>query len=249
VAKGAIVDMLKHLRDDDRLSIVTFDSSSDVLQELEIVKNIAMNKLKRTIDGIYSGGSTNLERGYKRATEQLTNCFACVNGGLDKFENRIVVLTDAQANSGDYSDSGLAKLIDNNSKTSIFTTVIGIGLDFNAELIESIIKTRGANYFNVYSPSQFRKKLDEEFEFMVTPLVFDLKLEIDSSSFDGGNGWQVIKVYGSPNIDGGLTEEGTLIDINTLFPSPKTEEGIKGGVVLLKLYKPAKYTPLKLKVT
>eukprot|EP01023_Acetabularia_acetabulum_P037178 TRINITY_DN351_c1_g1_i5.p1 TRINITY_DN351_c1_g1~~TRINITY_DN351_c1_g1_i5.p1 ORF type:complete len:593 (+),score=81.22 TRINITY_DN351_c1_g1_i5:83-1861(+) len=249
VAKTALQDMLQHLRDGDQLSIVTFDSLSDVVQKLQPVQDIDMTSLKGTISEIYSGGSTNLEAGFTTATKQLTDCFVCVNLGLEQFENRIIILTDAQANTGDYSDTGLATLITQNSQQGIFTSIVGIGLDFNSELIESITKTRGANYFNVYSPSQFRQKLNKEFDFIVTPLVFDLKLEIDAMSFDNGNGWQVIKVYGSPNIDGGLTKEGTLIDINTLFPSPKTEEGIKGGVVLLKLFKPRKNIPLKLKVT
>ena len=39
--------------------------------------------------------------------------------------------------------------------------------------------------------------------------------------------------------------------VHTLFPSPKTEEGIKGGVVLLRLRPPANgaNTPLRLAVT
>eukprot|EP01025_Chloroclados_australasicus_P027865 TRINITY_DN2757_c0_g1_i1.p1 TRINITY_DN2757_c0_g1~~TRINITY_DN2757_c0_g1_i1.p1 ORF type:complete len:673 (+),score=86.73 TRINITY_DN2757_c0_g1_i1:171-2189(+) len=250
VSKTAVVDLLKHLRADDRLSIVTFDSSSDVVLELTLFGDVEVAGLQEEIGRIQDGGSTNLESGYRRATRQLTDCFECMGGGLQLYENRIIILTDAQANTGDYSDSGLAALVSDNSNTnSIFTTVIGIGLDFNSELIEALTKTRGANYFSVYSPTQFRQKLDDGFEFLVTPLVFDLKLEIDPASFDNGNGWQVIKVYGSPNIDGGLTEEGTLIEINTLFPSPKTEEGIKGGVVLLKLYKPDQPVPLKLKVS
>ena len=42
------------------------------------------------------------------------------------------------------------------------------------------------------------------------------------------------------------------LQINTLFPSPKTEEGIKGGVVLLRMRPPAagaSSTPLQLSVT
>jgi Ca-activated chloride channel family protein len=42
------------------------------------------------------------------------------------------------------------------------------------------------------------------------------------------------------------------VQIKTLFPSPKTEEGIKGGVVLLRMRPPtagANSTPLQLSVT
>lgn len=41
-----------------------------------------------------------------------------------------------------------------------------------------------------------------------------------------------------------------LLQVSTLFPSPKTEEGIKGGVVLLRMQLPGIIrTPLRLTVT
>eukprot|EP01023_Acetabularia_acetabulum_P011516 TRINITY_DN1532_c0_g1_i1.p1 TRINITY_DN1532_c0_g1~~TRINITY_DN1532_c0_g1_i1.p1 ORF type:complete len:797 (+),score=137.84 TRINITY_DN1532_c0_g1_i1:96-2486(+) len=249
VAKQAVIDMLQHLEPGDQLSIITFDWNAVLELELTPVEDLNMAQLQEKIGSFKAGGSTNMEVGYKSATEQLTNCGECIEGGLEQYENRIIFITDAQPNTGDISSSSLAGLLQQNSQKDIFTTVIGVGLDFNSELIEIMTKTKGANYYNVYSPSDFRKKMDEEFDFMVTPLVFDLKLEIDSESFNDGEGWQVIKVYGSPNIDGGLTKNGTFIEINTLFPTPRTEEGIKGGVVLLKMLKPQKNIPLKLQVS
>eukprot|EP01023_Acetabularia_acetabulum_P011521 TRINITY_DN1532_c0_g1_i7.p1 TRINITY_DN1532_c0_g1~~TRINITY_DN1532_c0_g1_i7.p1 ORF type:complete len:816 (+),score=143.36 TRINITY_DN1532_c0_g1_i7:96-2543(+) len=249
VAKQAVIDMLQHLEPGDQLSIITFDWNAVLELELTPVEDLNMAQLQEKIGSFKAGGSTNMEVGYKSATEQLTNCGECIEGGLEQYENRIIFITDAQPNTGDISSSSLAGLLQQNSQKDIFTTVIGVGLDFNSELIEIMTKTKGANYYNVYSPSDFRKKMDEEFDFMVTPLVFDLKLEIDSESFNDGEGWQVIKVYGSPNIDGGLTKNGTFIEINTLFPTPRTEEGIKGGVVLLKILKPERNIPLILQVS
>eukprot|EP01024_Parvocaulis_polyphysoides_P054992 TRINITY_DN5590_c2_g1_i1.p1 TRINITY_DN5590_c2_g1~~TRINITY_DN5590_c2_g1_i1.p1 ORF type:complete len:429 (+),score=64.13 TRINITY_DN5590_c2_g1_i1:38-1288(+) len=249
VANQAVIDMLKHLKDGDRLSIVTFDSIADLRLELTLFENLNLGELQEQVGNFFTRGSTNMEAGYSMATEQLTQCSECMEGGLELYENRIIMITDAQPNTGSISSDTLAGLLQKNAKDDIFTTIIGVGLDFNSELIEIMTKTRGANYYNVYSPADFRKQMDEEFDFMVTPLVFDLKLEIDPKSFDDGMGWQVIKVYGSPNIDGGLTKNGSFIEINTLFPTPRTEEGIKGGVVLLKMFKPDSNIPLELKVS
>jgi hypothetical protein len=60
----------------------------------------------------------------------------------------------------------------------IYTTTFGIGLDFNATLTDQISKNRGANYFSVNSASEFKRKLDADFEYFVTPLVFDLSLKV-----------------------------------------------------------------------
>ena len=44
----------------------------------------------------------------------------------------------------------------------------GVGLDFNTELVESIAKVKGANYFAVHSPGEFRRRLVDEFDYAVT---------------------------------------------------------------------------------
>lgn len=43
----------------------------------------------------------------------------------------------------------------------------GVGLDFNTELVEGISKVRGANYFSVHSPGEFRRRLTDEFDYAV----------------------------------------------------------------------------------
>lgn len=51
------------------------------------------------------------------------------------------------------------------------------------------------------------------------------------------------QVYGSPNPNdtarAALGGNGTISRVSTLFPSPKSEEGIKGGVVLLRVQAPS----------
>ncbi|MBW2459079.1 MAG: hypothetical protein JRI68_31555, partial [Deltaproteobacteria bacterium] len=72
------------------------------------------------------------------------------------------------------------------------------------------------------------KRLDEEFDFMVTPLVFDLTLAVEAK------GYEIAAVYGSPEAN---QATGEIMKVNTLFPS-KVEEGeTRGGVILLKLRK------------
>ncbi len=110
----------------------------------------------------------------------------------------------------------------------IYTTFIGIGVDFNSELVEGITKIKGANYYSVHSAEEFRQRMDDEFDFMVTPLVFDLRLNLDAP------GYEIEKVYGSPEAD---LATGDLMRVNTLFPSRAEEGEVRGGVILVKLNK------------
>lgn len=49
-----------------------------------------------------------------------------------------------------------------------FPWPLGVGLDFNSQLVEAITKVRGANYFSVHTPGEFKRRLVDEFDFAVT---------------------------------------------------------------------------------
>jgi Ca-activated chloride channel family protein len=82
--------------------------------------------------------------------------------------------------------------------------------------------------------------MDDEFDFMVTPLVFDLRLKLDSP------GYEIEKVYGSPEAD---QATGELMKVNTLFPSKAEEGQVKGGVILVKLKKLSNQGIMRLSVS
>ena len=71
--------------------------------------------------------------------------------------------------------------------------------------------------------------MGEEFEYMVTPLVFDLNMKLDA------DGFEVVNVYGT---DSYSSENGNIMHVNTLFPSKTNSDGeVKGGIIVLKLKK------------
>ena len=134
-------------------------------------------------------------------------------------------------NTGIIDENSLLGLTKKNSESKIYTTFIGIGIDFNTNLIESITKIRGCNYYSVHSYKEFMTRMDTQFEFMVTPLVFNLNLRLKSDN----NKYIIDKIYGSPEAD---QSTGEIMKINTLFPSSSNDDGeIKGGITLIKLKK------------
>jgi Ca-activated chloride channel family protein len=223
IATESIVAMMGHLQAGDRFGVVTFTDGASALKALTLVGETDMNALARQILALTALDSTNLEAGYRMGADMLAKL-----GTVDPstYENRIILLTDAMPNTGDTSATSLAGMVGSSANQRIFTTFIGIGVDFNSTLIELLTKTKGANYYSVHGSQEFKLRLDEEFDFMVTPLVFGLRLALQSGGF------QVKDVYGSPEAD---QATGQLIFVNTLFPS-KTENGqTKGGIILALL--------------
>ena len=234
IANEAVVRLLDNLNEDDSFGMVLFDNQAYLAKPLNLVGKTDMNAIKGHILELQARGGTNMEAGYRKGTDLFKNSHL---RNPDEYENRIIFLTDAMPNMGMISEKGLFGLTEENSKNNIYTTFIGIGLDFNTELINHITKIRGANYYSVHSSKDFYARMDDEFEYMVTPLVFNLLLQLDAPGFE------IEKVYGSPEAD---ESTGEIMKVNTLFPS-KTQDGeTRGGIVILKLKKIGNDNTLKL---
>ena len=236
IANESLVALLDHLNPDDRLGVVLFDNSAYVAKDLRLVSGTDMAALKNHILEITPQGGTNMEAGYKAGTKLLDEYR---QADSEEYENRIIFLTDAMPNLGNTDEYHLALLAEDNAEANIYTTFIGVGLDFNSELIRAITQTQGANYFAVHSREEFKQQLDDNFEYMVTPLVFDLTLKLESQ------GYNIKAVYGSPEAD---LSSGEIMKINTLFPSQRRDGRTRGGLVLLHLEKIDSQASLELAV-
>ncbi len=223
LANKAVCTLIDQLKPDDCFGLVTFDSEAKTLQTIKQVSDLNLSNLKNNIMEITDRGGTNFSAGYIEATAAFKNF---QNANKDEYENRIIIITDAMPNYGETGSNSLLKMVDNNATSGIYTTFIGVGVDFNTKLIEEITDVKGANYYSVHNNEEFQKRMGEEFEFMVTPLVFDLSLDVDSKDYS------IEAIYGS---DSANAKNGNIMKVNTLFPSKSEGGEVKGGVILLKV--------------
>jgi Ca-activated chloride channel family protein len=225
VAKDALAAVTEKLRPDDRFGVVLYNGASTVAKPLNPVADTDMDAIRGHIrEDLRPGGGTNLDAGMDDALSLLD---PHADADQTTYENRMIVLTDAMPNVGRTSDEGLrGRLETAAAERNAHATFVGVGVDFNTDLVDEITSVRGANYYAVHSPSQFRERVVENFEYMVTPLVFDLSLELDADGYD------IEQVYGSTAAD---EATGELLSVNTLFASPTEGGRTRGGVVLAKV--------------
>ena len=233
-AREALVALTRHLESDDRFGVVLYNNRAHTAKPLREVGRTDMDAIREHVRALEAGGGTDMSAGFREAHELLAGES---DGGKDgdegdanptELERRIVFMTDAMPNLGETGEEGLVDLVGDAAADGIYTTFVGMGLDTNAELIDALSSTRGANHYFVHSAAEFERRLGEEFEYMVTPLVFDLSLDLVA------DGYEIEAVYGSPNADAAT---GEVMHVSTLFPSPTREGETRGGVVLLKLRK------------
>jgi Ca-activated chloride channel family protein len=212
--------LTEQLEADDRLGVVLYNNRSHVAKPLRDVETTDMPAIRQHIRSISAGGGTNLSDGFEAGWELLADA------PTRDCEQRLVFLTDMMPNTGATDENELTTLFADAASDGIHTTFIGMGLDENADLASSLSGIRGANHYFVTSGEEFRQRLGDEFEYMVTPLVYDLALELDTE------GYEIADVYGSPSPD---SATGRLLHVGTLFPSPKHDGETRGGLILVGL--------------
>ena len=180
-----------------------------------------MDAIRGHIREVQSGGGTNMADGFETAVDMLAE-----TNPEDDVEQRVVFMTDMMPNTSQTGKSELTQLFKAAADDGIHTTFIGMGLDTNADLADELSGIRGANQYFVHSADEFEQRLDSEFEYMVTPLVYDLDLELRT------DGYEIESVHGSPANN---PTEGQLMHVGTLFPSAKEDGKARGGVILVRL--------------
>ena len=224
VAKDALVALTEQLHPDDRVGVVLFNNEATVAKPLRDVETTDMDAIRGHIrEDIQAGGGTNIADGMAEAADMFGEY---ADADPTEAETRQIVITDAMPNTGQTDDQALQDRLAGYAEDGIHTSFVGVGVDFNPELVDEITAVRGANYRSVHSAEKFETYLGDEFEYMVTPLVYDLSVELDAADAE------IATVYGSTAAEDATDE---LLSVNTLFPSPKSDGETRGGVVLVKL--------------
>ncbi|MFB6307714.1 MAG: VWA domain-containing protein, partial [Haloarculaceae archaeon] len=223
-AADAVATLTRKLNGDDRIGVVTYSNGANRLQSLRSVNETDMDRLRTRVEGIRANGGTNLDAGMRTA-----RAMAEQHAGEEGYATRIVYVTDAQPNLGDTGGASLKSRLQAHASSGIHSTFVGVGVDFNSRLTETVATVRGANYYSVHSPAQFEERMSDGFKYMVTPLAHDLSLSVET------DGYEIESVYGSPQD----ASSGRLIHVTTLFPSRSTGNKSEGSVILLELNRTA----------
>ena len=208
-AKEAVKSVVDKLNADDTFGLIVFNSEYKVKRELSEVGE-DKSKIKAIIDDLNANGGTNIEDALKKAYELLERYGK-------KSNRRIILITDARPNIGAVGENDFLGII-REYEQKIGITVFGVGLDFGQGLAKAISETKGGNYIYLSDIKQIKKRLDEEFEFLISPIAENFKLNIKSFEH-----FKILNTYGLPQ----KNNENIQLSAKTLFLS-KT----KGAVAI-----------------
>jgi len=140
-AKQAACMAVEQLSSKDRVAVIIYDNEAEVLVPSQPASN--PDAIKAKISRIETGGGTGLYAGVKLGGEQLDE-------NLKKMKvNRVLLLSDGLANEGPSTPRDLANLGKRLLADGITTSTIGLGDDYNEDLMVALAEAGGANYYYV----------------------------------------------------------------------------------------------------
>jgi Ca-activated chloride channel family protein len=143
-ARQAACVAVDYLGDDDYFSVVTFDNETEVLIAPERVGGERhRDELKARIGRIQPGGGTAIYAGVSLGARQVQKY-------LEKeYVNRVVLLSDGLANVGPSRTSDLSTLGRELRRSGLSVTTVGLGDDYNEDLMTALAEASNANYYYV----------------------------------------------------------------------------------------------------
>ena len=155
--KQAALQLVDRLAPNDVFSLVVFSDQARVLVAAQKVED--KDALREKIEGIRADGSTALYSGVKLGADQIEEYLS------SKRINRVILLSDGLANIGPSSPRDLRRLGGQLTERGISVTTIGVGDDYNEDLMAALAQASDANYYYVKDteklPEIFAKELGE----------------------------------------------------------------------------------------
>lgn len=169
-AKQAISALVDRLSTNDYLSIVIYDDRIETLLPTQHVTD--KSRIKQLVSEIYPRGSTNLGGGMEEGFRQTARNFK------REYINRVILLSDGLANQGITDPRELNRIANQYRSQSISLSTIGVGLEYNENLMLGLAEHGGGNYYFVESPGRLASILEKELNGMSYTVAQNAHIEL-----------------------------------------------------------------------
>lgn len=163
-AQQAAISLVKSLRPNDTVSIVSFETKARV----EVPPGQARDPyyLENAITGIPLGQETDLYEGLRLAWEQIM-AYAGRPGTI----SRVILLTDGEPTHGKTKPNDFFSLAGQIRQSGTPVTTIGVGPTYNEKLLMDIAQTTGSLWYHVSNPSYMGDIFADEVTQMARTIV------------------------------------------------------------------------------
>ncbi len=172
-AQQAACHALDRLDVHDRVAVVAYDDQVRLLSPGVAVSDGARAELKRQINALRPGGQTDLGGGWLRGAQEVATGDSLVK------VSRVLLLTDGLANVGITDREELTRHARELAQRGVATTTLGLGTDYDHELLEAMATEGGGHYYFIGHPRDIPGHFAQELGEMLTVVARETTLSVD----------------------------------------------------------------------
>jgi Ca-activated chloride channel family protein len=218
-ARAAAERFVQGMSDGDLLAIVTYGSDVTVDLPMTEVSSSTRNHALDIVRRIEEGGGTNIDGGLQAARNQLQQ--ANLGGRVE----RVVLVSDGRPTEGDRSTAALTGHASALRALGATTSTLGLGLDYNEDLMEAIAVDGGGRYHYLRSGEQMAKILDDELQHGRNVVATGVQLHLPRALASG------LRVAGTPGQKDIGNGDKLVVDVGDLAAGEERHVLVKVDVV------------------
>ncbi|MDO9084704.1 MAG: VWA domain-containing protein [Anaerolineaceae bacterium] len=224
--KQAAMYVVDRLQENDRVALVAYDDQVHLLSPSIKTTTENRNEIKRLINSIRIGGTTNLSGGW------LQGCQEVASVAEELTINRSLLLTDGLANVGIVDLEELSIHSRELASRGVTTSTFGVGHGFNEHLLEAMANQGRGNFYYIETPMGIPGIFMKEFNELATITASDVEIEMEIPehvNIEILGGWSHEKVAGKIRIFAGnlYSEQSQEIYLKVLTPPSTEHEELK----------------------
>ena len=186
-ARQAVSKLLASLTAKDRFALVTYSDGVELVSGLKPVSAAHQQQLNSLIAAVAAAGGTNLGAGLQSGIDVL------LSGEEIGNTRKLVLISDGLANKGITDAFRLGTMAGLAVEKEFTVSTVGVGNDFNEQLMTAIADRGAGNYYYLENPMAFSEVFQKEFIYAQATVASNVSIWFPQS-----NGLTLVDAAGYP---------------------------------------------------
>jgi Ca-activated chloride channel family protein len=177
-AKGALKFVLNNLREGDLFNIVAYDSEIQTFRpELQKYNDDTRAAAIGFVDGLYAGGSTDIDAALRRALGMLQD---------SSRPTYVIFLTDGLPTAGEMGEAAIVARSEEANRVRARLFAFGVGYDVNSRLLDRLVRANFGQSEYVRPNEDIEAAVSKLYRRIGTPVLTDVTVtvEVDGAPAD-----------------------------------------------------------------
>jgi Ca-activated chloride channel homolog len=192
-AKSALRFVLNNLRERDMFNIVVYDSAVESFRpELQAFSEENRKAALGYVEGIYAGGSTNIDGALTAALGQLKDTSR---------PNYVIFLTDGIPTAGETNEAKIVSAAKGYNQAAARIISFGVGYDVNSRLLDRLSRANRGQSEYVRPDENIEASVARLYNKIASPVMTDVALRIDLDEMKTEDGSSINRMFPKEVVD------------------------------------------------